>query len=51
MQSEIDDVVGNQRTVSYADRLQMPFTQAFINEVYRIKTVAPLGVLRRYGML
>ncbi|CAG2182880.1 unnamed protein product, partial [Oppiella nova] len=36
--SEIDSVVGRDRSPCYADRLHMPFTQAFINEVFRLKT-------------
>ncbi|CAG2174932.1 unnamed protein product, partial [Oppiella nova] len=40
--SEIDSVVGRDRSPCYADRLHMPSTQAFINEVFRLKTLEPL---------
>ena len=45
--SEIDSVVGRDRSPCYADRLHMPFTQAFINEVFRWITILPLNVMRR----
>ncbi|CAG2177070.1 unnamed protein product, partial [Oppiella nova] len=45
--SEIDSVVGRDRSPCYADRLHMPFTQAFINEVMRYKTTIPLNPWRR----
>ena len=44
---EIDEVIGNERNPSWNDRLQMPFTQAFINEVFRWVTIIPLNLLRR----
>ncbi|CAG2170900.1 unnamed protein product, partial [Oppiella nova] len=44
---EIDSVVGRDRSPCYADRLHMPFTQAFINESFRYKTIVPLNLLRR----
>jgi len=45
---EIDTVIGKERTPSWDDRLQMPFTQSFIYEVFRWKTIVPLNILRRY---
>ncbi|CAG2173422.1 unnamed protein product [Oppiella nova] len=45
--SEIDSVVGRDRSPCYADRLHMPFTQAFINEMFRWKTILPLNLMRR----
>ncbi|CAG2172580.1 unnamed protein product [Oppiella nova] len=45
--SEIDSVVGRDRSPCYADRLHMPFTQAFINEVMRYKTTIPVNLMRR----
>ncbi|CAG2181413.1 unnamed protein product, partial [Oppiella nova] len=44
---EIDSVVGRDRSPCYADRLHMPFTQAFINESFRYKTLFPLNLMRR----
>ena len=44
--SEIDSVVGRDRSPCYADRLHMPFTQAFINEVMRYKTLICLNLAR-----
>ena len=44
---EIDEVIGNERNPSWADRLQMPFTQAFIKEVFRWVTIVPLNLLRK----
>ncbi|CAG2184008.1 unnamed protein product, partial [Oppiella nova] len=44
--SEIDSVVGRDRSPCYADRLHMPFTQAFINEMFRWKTPLPLPFMK-----
>ncbi|CAG2181148.1 unnamed protein product [Oppiella nova] len=44
--SEIDSVVGRDRSPCYADRLHMPFTQAFINESFRYKTKLPFNLMR-----
>ena len=48
VQDEIDSVIGNERSPSYADIIRMPFTQAFINEMLRWKTTVPLNLIRRY---
>lgn len=49
IQEEIDRVVGRERTPSWADRNDMPFTMAFLWEMYRWRTVAPLGIPRIVG--
>ena len=49
VQVEIDGVVGKDRAVTYADRLRMPFTQAFISEIYRWKPTVPINLYRRYN--
>jgi len=47
IQEEIDSVIGRDRNPSWDDRLQMPFTQAFLSEVFRWKTIVPLNLMRR----
>ncbi|XP_040068815.1 cytochrome P450 2F3 [Ixodes scapularis] len=46
IQKEIDDVVGSERRPSWADRTRMPFTMATIWEMYRWRTISPLGIPR-----
>ncbi|KAH6926447.1 hypothetical protein HPB50_018707 [Hyalomma asiaticum] len=46
VQREIDEVVGDQRLPTWEDRKQMPYTVACIWELFRWRTVAPLGVSR-----
>ena len=41
---EVDTVIGQGRTPSYADRQLMPYTQAFLMEVHRFKPIVPLGL-------
>ncbi|XP_078484974.1 cytochrome P450 2U1-like [Ciona intestinalis] len=41
---EIYDVLGNSTFPSMSDRNAMPYTSAFIQEVFRFRTLAPLGV-------
>ncbi|KAK8756861.1 hypothetical protein V5799_000435 [Amblyomma americanum] len=43
---EIDEVVGRERQPAWEDRNKMPYTMACIWEMYRWKTVSPLGVPR-----
>ncbi|XP_077520116.1 uncharacterized protein LOC144129934 [Amblyomma americanum] len=49
IQEEIDHVVGRERAPSWADRNAMPFTMAFLWEMYRWRTVTPLGIPRMVG--
>ena len=42
IQQEIDNVVGRDREVTYADKVNMPFTDATIMEVRRIATPFPV---------
>lgn len=44
MQEEIDRAVGSSAMVSYADRKEMPYTEAFIMETLRFGDIAPMGV-------
>nr|XP_054930111.1 cytochrome P450 2C37-like [Dermacentor andersoni] len=46
---EIDEVVGKERHPAWEDRNKMPYTMACIWEMYRWKTVSPLGVPRSAG--
>ncbi|XP_071510057.1 cytochrome P450 2U1-like [Diadema antillarum] len=41
---EIDSVVGRHGTLSYDDRIKMPYTEAAIAELLRIRPIAPLGI-------
>ena len=41
---EIDDVIGPHRPPSWKDRHNMPYTEAVMTEVMRIRPVLPLGV-------
>ena len=42
IQQEIDNVVGRDHEVTYADKVNMPFTDATIMEVRRIATPFPV---------
>ncbi|XP_069510660.1 cytochrome P450 2B15-like isoform X2 [Ambystoma mexicanum] len=44
MQKEIDEVLGSQRCPSMEDRLQMPYTEAFLSEVQRFGSIIPNGL-------
>ena len=44
-QVEIDRVVGHDRLPSYADRSDLPYTEAIMKEVLRWRTPVPLGQL------
>ncbi|CAL1262532.1 unnamed protein product [Larinioides sclopetarius] len=44
--AEIDNVIGPDRSPSWNDHLQMPYTQAVIFEILRWKTPIPLNLLR-----
>lgn len=46
VQREIDDTVGRTQPLIWNDRKSMPFTQAFIMELMRWRTIIPLNVLR-----
>ncbi|XP_075543712.1 cytochrome P450 2A13-like [Dermacentor variabilis] len=46
---EIDEVVGKERQPAWEDRNKMPYTMACIWEMYRWKTVSPVGVPRSAG--
>ncbi|KAM4641738.1 cytochrome P450 2F2-like [Discoglossus pictus] len=47
---EIVDVIGHQRSANYEDRMQMPYTNAFIHEVQRYSNVIPLPPARELTM-
>lgn len=46
IQSEIDDVIGHNRRPIWPDQKFMPYTEAFIAEVMRWRTILPLNILR-----
>jgi cytochrome P450 len=46
-QEEIDNVIGNDRLPSLADRGTLPYTEAIILELLRWQPVIPLGVPHR----
>ncbi|CAG2116308.1 unnamed protein product, partial [Medioppia subpectinata] len=46
LHEEIDDVIGRDRSPTWADRLDMPYVQAVINEVFRWRTIVPLNLMR-----
>ena len=45
-QNEIDDVIGSGRNPVYADKDNMPFVTATLQEVMRYRPVVPLGLAR-----
>ena len=42
--AEVDSIVGNSRPPSLEDRRNMPYTEAFVLEVHRYTSEAPLGI-------
>ncbi|CAH2324592.1 cytochrome P450 2J6-like [Pelobates cultripes] len=42
--NEIDKVRGDRERLDYGDRVNMPYTQAVLQEVQRFTTIVPLGV-------
>jgi cytochrome P450 len=42
-QEEIDRVIGRDRLPTLRDRDSLPYTNALVKEVFRWRTVAPLG--------
>lgn len=45
-QEEVDRVVGKNRLPTFADRENLPYVEAVINEVLRLNPVAPLGKIQ-----
>ena len=43
IQRELDDVIGRDRLPSLADRPNLPYTEAVIQEIMRYGTIAPIG--------
>lgn len=46
-QAEIDAVIGNGRLPRFEDRLNLPYVDALVKEIYRCFVVGPLGMLLR----
>lgn len=44
--SEIEDIIGRERSPQWADHILMPYTEAVLMEVQRWKTVVPINLLR-----
>ena len=42
VQNEIDEIVGHDREVRFEDKINLPYTDAVINEVRRIATPFPM---------
>jgi len=47
LQKEVDTVIGCDRLPSLDDEVDMPYTQAFILEIMRRRTLVPLSLLHR----
>lgn len=47
LQTEIQEITGDERKVSVLDRPQMPYAQAVIDEVFRYSSIVPTGVPHR----
>lgn len=45
--AELDQVIGHERQVAWADRLSLPYTSAVLMEVQRWASVVPMNVPRR----
>ena len=43
VQQELDEVVGSTRLPTFADRKNLPYTNAFVLEVFRWFTTIPTG--------
>ncbi len=43
VQQELDTVIGRNRMPEWNDRLELPYTEAVLREIQRIRTIAPLG--------
>lgn len=46
VQQEIDEVIGRNQTPTWMDNKKMPYTQAFIMELNRWRTIVPINVIR-----
>ncbi|XP_042316380.1 cytochrome P450 2J5-like [Sceloporus undulatus] len=44
---EMENVLGTSQSICYQDRKKMPYTNAVIHEIMRLKYVFPIGVARR----
>ncbi|KAH0624274.1 hypothetical protein JD844_007962 [Phrynosoma platyrhinos] len=44
---EMENVLGTSQSICYQDRKKMPYTNAVIHEIIRIKYVFPIGIPRR----
>lgn len=46
IQAEIDEVIGHDRLPTFADHSKMPYTDAFIMEMMRWRTLVPVNLIR-----
>ena len=47
LHNEIDDIVGDSRLPSLADRAAMPYADAVMHELLRLSSIVPLGVFHK----
>jgi cytochrome P450 len=50
-QAELDRVIGTDRLPCLADRVNLPYTDALVKEVFRWHPVAPQGQLHRISFI
>ncbi|XP_054165697.1 cytochrome P450 2J6-like [Oppia nitens] len=46
LRTEIDDIIGRDKTPQYAHRNQMPYLQAFIHEIMRFRSIVTINLPR-----
>lgn len=44
VQQEIDSVIGRDRAATFADKMNMPYTEAVITEVHRFASLIPTNL-------
>jgi cytochrome P450 len=44
VQNELDEVIGVARLPNFEDQSRLPYTQAFLSEIYRVVTMVPVAI-------